>query len=661
MSRQNHLEMSSFDSLSLDRDPWLREVQPPKKVCSKGIWTALGHLTLFHLPAVAITLAILALYIAQVRWPHPTVEQLSILQFVAKGHEILILVSLADVLMYRVYYGLLVDKNGVPLGFLSSPFQLGAPILYLFSWELWSAILQPRANHSRGRPRITGFIIIVVILLSLAAAPLSAIAIIPREGWQQVHLQPKKEEIITYVRAQLYETDLDSKHVELYEVFATSSSRRMANFTYTNYNLDTPGSRLISLTMDFEDLESSSIAIATTPMSAVADQLDRYWREKPTDVLTKSYRTAVNSSEVQRWKQPLIAVECSPNKTAGSQASFSFQSNITNNNVLLDADKDSGFKKLLKVARRKKSPQLGYQIVDLPDSKTSSISAAMGEEEGLLELELCRIHARWEEADVWVEEGKSSNVQSQLDSPLFRFSHHFGDSAKAGDTIKMKEEWLTALGERIGLDGGFSNETNSTYQQIRDFCYSGIVYSLSSDCLHITLAAHLTDALSQTGPTYGFSEGNGMEYPTDSPPDHNDTIIHQTYFLGGHVYDFKTSRTIPFAFSVLLLHVLVVLVHVVTVLLSRHPWHVSSWSSFGQILVLALRSKASDELGSVGGGVESSQTWNTTAAVRVVGDEGRIEMMLRQRSRGTGQDQQLEDGGDNERGVTQVQPDIKYH
>ncbi|KAM6508460.1 hypothetical protein FALCPG4_018312 [Fusarium falciforme] len=429
--------------------------------------------------------------------------------------------------------------------------------------------------------------------------------------------------------------------------------------------------------MDFEDLESSFMAIATTPMSAVADQLDLYWREKPTDVLTKSYRKAVNSSEVMRWKQPLVAVECSPSETAGSKASFSFNSNVANKNVLLDTDKDSGFKKLLETARRKKSPMLGYQIVDLPDSEESSISAAMvfviddwkadtgtplqGEEEGSLELELCRIHARWEEADVWVEEGKSSIVQSQLDSPLFKFYDHFGDPAKAGDTIKMRGEWLKALGERIELDGTFSNKTNSTYQQIRDFCYSGIVDYLSSDCLHITLAAHFTDALSQTGPTKGYTEADGIEYPTDLPPEHNDTIIHQAYYLGGHIYDFKTSRTIPFAISVLLLHVVVVLIHVITVFSSRHPWQVSSWSSFGQILVLALRSKASDELGSVGGGVESSQTWNTSASVRVVGDEGRVEMMLRQRGRGTGQDHELEDWGGNGRSVSRVQPDVKYH
>lgn len=207
----------------------------------------------------------------------------------------------------------------------------------------------------------------------------------------------------------------------------------------------------------------------------------------------------------------------------------------------------------------------------------------------------------------------------------------------------MRDEWLTALGERIELDGSSSNETISAYQQIRDFCYSGIVNHLSSVCLHITLATHVTDALSKTGPTYGFTEADGMEYPTDTPPDRNDTIIHQTYFLGGHVYDFKGSWTIPFAISVFLLHVAVVLIHVVTVLSSRHPWHVSSWSSFGQILVLALRSKASDELGSVCGGVESSRTWNTSASARVVGDEGRIEMMLRQKGRSTGQDQELEE------------------
>ncbi|KAJ4321423.1 hypothetical protein N0V84_005344 [Fusarium piperis] len=503
----------------------LNDPEPPKKVCSKGIWSSLGHLILFHLPSVAITLAILALYIARVRWVRPTIEQLSILQFVAKGHEILILVSLADLLMYRVCYGLLVDRHGVPLGFLSSPFQLGAPILYLFSWELWSAILQPGVSRSRGRPRITGFIIIIAILLSLAAAPLSAIAIIPREGWQQVHMQQKEEEIITYVRGKLYETDLDSNYVDLYEVHAGtrpsqqdlfrmliptiddppdkkkfSSSRQMANFTYSKYNLDTPGTRLISLTMDIQDLDSGWVAIATTPMSAAASELDSFWRKKPTDVLTKSYRKAVNSSEIMRWKQPVVAVECSPNKTAGSKASFSFDANISNKEVLLDMDKDSGFRKLLEKARRKKSPMLSYQIVDLPDTEGSSISAAMvfvtgdwkttdgtkplqGEEVGSLKLELCRIFARWEEADVWVEEGKSSIVQTQLDLPLFNFYDHFGDSVKAGDNIKMSRDWVTALGERLELDGTFSNKTNSTYQQIRDFCYrSEIVDSPFDGC-----------------------------------------------------------------------------------------------------------------------------------------------------------------------------------
>lgn len=498
-----------------------------------------------------------------------------------------------------------------------------------------------------------------------------------------------------------YDTELDSKHIDRYRVSSrpllsqqdllrmliptiynppdkelSSSLRPMANFTYTSYRFPTRGGRLISLTLDFMDVESfvpSWLAIATCPMSGVALHLVQDRGGDSVDVLTKSHRKHLDSSELKRWKQPLVAVECYRSEnTTGSRASFEF--GAFGRMDVLDSDKDSSFKELLESAQRKKSPQFGYQIVDLQDTEESSISAAMmfvngsrwtdddtrlqTQEEGALQLHLCRIHARWEEADVWIERGKSSFVQSQLDLPLFKIHHCFGDSAKDSDTIKMKKEWLAALGERTGPDSIIPNQTTSAYQQIRDFCYSGAASFQPHVCFCITLAAHLTDALSQTGNKYSFIRTKKIEEDPSLP---RNTIIHQTYFLGGHVYDFKGSRAIPFAISILLLHVVVVLIHVVAVVLSRHPWHVSSWSSFGRILVLALRSKASDQLGSVGGGVESSQTWTTTTSVRVIGDEGRIEMILRKRRRGMGEDQQLEDGVDNERGVTRVQPDIKYH
>ncbi|KAM0431306.1 hypothetical protein ACHAPT_005279 [Fusarium lateritium] len=671
----------------------LNDPEPPKKVCSNGVWSALGHLALFQLPAVVITLVILSLYIAQVRWGYLTGEQLSVLQFIAKGHEILILVSLADILTHRVCYGLLVDKTGVPLGFLSSPFQLGAPVLYLFSWELWAAILQPGAKRSLGRPRITGFIIIIAILLSLAAAPLSAIAIIPREGWQQVDPQPNAEEVITYLKTQLYKTELKSEYAKLLneprpkqeDLFKMlmptigdppkkvelSTARQIANITYPKDKpiTDKTSNRIISLTMDIPKLTSGHLAIATCPMTGVASEFVQFWREdKYEDLLTRSHRKSPDSAEIKRWKQPVVAVECSENKTTGPEASFTFYSNITDNNVVLSTNNTQGFKKLLEDARRKKSPKPGYELLNLEESPisaamvfvtgTSNGSHIQGEEEGSVRLHLCRIYARWEEADVWVEQGKSTTVQSQLDLPLSDVYGHFRDSSKS-DIIKMREEWLGGLGHR-GMGSASSKKTGSIYQQIRDFCYSGNVDTTVHYCLHITLAAHMTDALTLTGRSYRYGEGKGAE------PKHNDTLIHQTYYVGGYAYDISRSRTIPLAISVLLLHVAVALVHAVTVLSCRHPWHGSSWSSFGQILVLALRSKASDELGSVGGGVESSQTWNTSASVGVVGDERRLEMILRRRETSQELDDEGDDEGDTERGSSgvlrhRVQPDVKYH
>ncbi|KAM5358582.1 hypothetical protein ACJZ2D_015150 [Fusarium nematophilum] len=690
---------------STSRAPYLKKLsdpEPPKKVCKNGMRSALGHLALFHLPAIGITLTILSLYIARVRWEHPSAEELSVLQFAAKAHEILIIISLTDILLHRVRYGLIVDKNGIPLGFLSSPVHLGAPIQYLFSWELWGVVLQPSADGRRGRLRVTGFIIILAILLSIAAAPLSAIEIIPRQGWQQVHIQPKPSEIIAYLKGQPYETDLDSNRVKLYEVHETftptqealltlltptmrdppeenefSSARQIANFSYSNYDLTTT-SRLISLTMDIPDLQSANLVVATCPLDSVVEQINQYWRDRPVYLLTKSKQTRLNSSDIKRWRQPLLVIECSQTATTGPDATFSFSSNISDSSSLLDADKSPAFRDLLKDARKKKSPKLGYLPLDPPDAKTSSISAEMlfvtdssrktddgelkvGEPEGKVWLELCRINARWAEADVWMEHATLGSVQSQLDSPLFNIHDHFGSSFQSGITIKMRQEWLTALGQRISFEGGVSDKENSTYQQIRGFCYSDGPGANFPVCLTVALAAHITDALSHTSPLFGYSEGSGQEYPSDPAPGPSDTIFHNTYFIGGYAYDFQRSRTIPFAFSILLLHVTVVLIHVAMVLSSRHPWHGSSWSSFGQILVLALRSRAP---GSVGGGVESSQTWKTTASVRVTSEVGRLEMMLRNREASRGQVQDLEDGSDAEgvsSGIFRVEPGIRYH
>ncbi|KAM5385532.1 hypothetical protein ACJZ2D_000731 [Fusarium nematophilum] len=683
----------------------LDDPERPKKICSDSTLSALRHLALFHLPAMAITLTLLSLYIARIRWGYLSAEQLSIFQFAAKGHEVLILISLTDIMLHRVCYSLLVDDDGVPLGFISSPFQLGSPVQYLFSWELWAVLLRP---GPRGRPRITGAVMVILIAISIAAAPLSAIAMMPRQGWWQVHTQPKPIEIVTYLQDQLYETDFgnNSKSIEFYQDFlgwndpvenplalliptianppysdGTSTVRHMANFTYSSYDF-TAEERLVSLTRDFSS-GSLGIAVATCPMSKVAAELGESWSSMPKDLLIKSERKTLDSPSPRRWKQPLVAVECAENITTGTTASFSFTANLSDTNVVLDADDDAGFNTLLKAARRDKGkmPKVGYYFPGLPDGASPLSTQILfvthvaeyrggelrqGEVEGSVTLQLCQIYARWADADVWIEREKSSIAQSQMDFSLFDLYDYFGDSPVAGDTIRMRDEWMIGISQPEFY--GSEKRPISRYQQILDFC---TINSLSpaGGCLDIAMASHMVDALSQTESTLSYADrgekqGHGLDWPDEPPPTPSDTIVHHTYYIGGYGYILQSSRTIPLALSVLLLHVYIVLIHVlVTLLPSRRPWHSSGWSSFGELLVLALRSRVPDEMGSVGGGVESSQTWNRAASVRVVGEEGRLEIVLLRRREGDGESREFQNGvGEGYcTGLGQVKPGIKYY
>ncbi|CAM1504258.1 Fc.00g018490.m01.CDS01 [Cosmosporella sp. VM-42] len=67
-----------------------------KEVCSNSKAPALWKFVFFHLPAISITMTLFALHLKQFRWKpsHPTSEELSALQFAAKAHESLILISL---------------------------------------------------------------------------------------------------------------------------------------------------------------------------------------------------------------------------------------------------------------------------------------------------------------------------------------------------------------------------------------------------------------------------------------------------------------------------------------------------------------------------------------------------------------------------------------
>lgn len=98
------------------------------------------------------------------------------LQFTAKLHEVLMIASLSEIVLYLIRSEL-ISKHGLPFGALISGFRI-SQINYLWSLELWGMLTAPGFVWWRK----FRFLIVIVscITLSTSVGPSSAIGMIPR-------------------------------------------------------------------------------------------------------------------------------------------------------------------------------------------------------------------------------------------------------------------------------------------------------------------------------------------------------------------------------------------------------------------------------------------------------------------------------------------------
>ena len=102
-------------------------------------------------------------------------------QFVVKAHEILMTMSLGDIVLHRIRYDLIV-RAGVPFGLLTSAYQLG-DLGYLFSAEFIAAVWKPRSHDPSFSRLVLSFLVVVSCLLCLVVGPSSGVLLIPRLSW----------------------------------------------------------------------------------------------------------------------------------------------------------------------------------------------------------------------------------------------------------------------------------------------------------------------------------------------------------------------------------------------------------------------------------------------------------------------------------------------
>jgi hypothetical protein len=157
-------------------------------------WKSQRHLwaqLLIHLPSIATTISVVSLTFRNVFWARPVPEMNSVLnalQFAARVHESLIILSLSAIVLSRLHLEL-VGQRGVSIGLLCSGYQLSS-LTYIFSWELWGGMFGRPSRRLQQLPLI--FLVLVALILALLSSPSSAITMIPKlDWWPYTRLAPR--------------------------------------------------------------------------------------------------------------------------------------------------------------------------------------------------------------------------------------------------------------------------------------------------------------------------------------------------------------------------------------------------------------------------------------------------------------------------------------
>jgi len=88
-----------------------------------------------------------------------------------------------------------------------------------------------------------------------------------------------------------------------------------------------------------------------------------------------------------------------------------------------------------------------------------------------------------------------------------------------------------------------------------------------------------------------------------------------------------TGKTIKFGLAVLVLHLIIAVIHTGIVVGSRDVWTTKSWSSMGELLVLAINSSHSEKLQNTCAGISLSSTWRKTVKIRET-EQGHLGLVV---------------------------------
>lgn len=316
---------------------------------------------IFHLPAMALTLVLIGLYISHATWPSPGPSNniLNSIQFAAKIHEGLAFGSITQIVFHRLRHELL-GEHGLPFGLVTGAFQITS-IPYFFSKQFWSPM---RTIYRSPHQALTFTLLISALVLVSALGPSSAIVMMPRLGWSPVSmpaLSPEDDRGQRVTRdifigssySDLYTSNISGDNSRLdvctqwfattgdYPAECPSSGWRDLVASLTALFLTTENKAVgraespVNLTVSglvgsrvvtgnglswSNNSQENTIAYATTPSDFLMSALN--W--KSSEILgsepSPQFRIRpdpprVRENETASWLQPFVVVQCSSNAT----------------------------------------------------------------------------------------------------------------------------------------------------------------------------------------------------------------------------------------------------------------------------------------------------------------------------------------------------------
>ncbi|KAK0620633.1 hypothetical protein B0T14DRAFT_497127 [Immersiella caudata] len=154
-----------------------------KKVVLLGAWANLWTSLVHVLP---VTATVILLYINHTRhfWFEQDVENdgapdqtLSPLQFAAKVHEILVILSLAAITL-KGFRRLLIGSSGLPLNLITAPYRVG-DVPFIFSFRFISVFWSSDFALS--------LVLFINTIISTLVGPASAVLMVPSPDWFPLH------------------------------------------------------------------------------------------------------------------------------------------------------------------------------------------------------------------------------------------------------------------------------------------------------------------------------------------------------------------------------------------------------------------------------------------------------------------------------------------